>query len=159
MGFRKIEFRELVAEIIEWRARLVHPERAAREAFAISVIAEVFGLDPIDHSDKDMKRLYLASELLDQVKDVFEGPDLDEGLYLNHLFRALNDHGERCTDPGYEGFGARCDRLVAEAHLPHRELGSDAVFELKLLLDRELRRRAIPVVYKCLHISRRSGSE
>tara|TARA_Y100000815_G_C13027933_1_gene381994 strand:- start:171 stop:494 length:324 start_codon:yes stop_codon:yes gene_type:complete len=102
----EVGFRELVAEIIEWRTRLVQPERNAREAYAISVIAEVFELDPTDPRDKDVKRLYLASELLDQVKDVFEDPDLDEERYLNHLFRALNDHDERFKDPGYEGFGA-----------------------------------------------------
>ena len=45
---------------------------------------------------------------------MFEDPDLDEGLYLNHLCRALNDHGERRTDSGYEGFGGWCNGLMAE---------------------------------------------
>jgi hypothetical protein len=139
-----VGFRELVAEIIDWRARLVQPE--AREAYAISVVADVFELNPVDPRDNAAKRVYSASELLDQVKDVFEDPDLDEELYLNHLFKALNDHGERCTDPGYEGFGAWCDRLVTEAHLPHRELGSDGVLEMRFLLRSELRRRESPVV-------------
>ena len=34
---------------------------------------------PIDPRDKTVKRLYSARELLDQVKDVSEDPDLDEG--------------------------------------------------------------------------------
>ncbi len=37
-------------------------------------------------------------------------------------------------------------RLVAEAHLPHRELGSDSAFEMRFLLRSELRRRESPVV-------------
>ena len=101
---------------------------------------------PIDPRDKAVKRLYSASELLDQVTDVLEDPDLDEALYLNHLFSALKDRCERCTDPGYEGLGVWCDRLVAEADLPHRELGSDGVLEMKRLLRSELRRRKSPVM-------------
>jgi hypothetical protein len=143
-GHEVVGFRELVAEIIAWRARLVHPD--AREAYAISVVAEVFDLDPVDPRDKAVKRVYSASELLDQVTDMFEDPDLDETLYLNYLFRVLNDRDEGCTDPGYEGFGAWCDRLVSEAHLPHRELGSDGVCEMRFLLRSELRRRESPVV-------------
>ena len=142
----EVGLRELVEEIVESQMRHIQPERGAREACAISVIAEVFELNPIDPRDKTVKRLYSASELLDQVTDVLEDPDLDEALYLNHLFSALKDRCERCTDPGYEGFGAWCDRLVAEADLPHRELGSDGVLEMKRLLRSELRRRKSPVM-------------
>ena len=38
----EVGFRELVEEIVEWQVRLIQPERSAREACAISVIAEVF---------------------------------------------------------------------------------------------------------------------
>ncbi|WP_272989826.1 hypothetical protein [Spongiibacter tropicus] len=109
---------------------------------ALKIVAAPLLLEvaPVDPRNKAVERLYSASELLDQVRDVLENPDLDEWLNLNHLFRALNDHDERCTDLGYEGFGAWCDRLVAEARLPNRELGSDGFFEMRLLLSSELRR-------------------
>jgi len=43
----EVGLRELVEEIVESQMRHIQPERGAREACAISVIAEVFELNPI----------------------------------------------------------------------------------------------------------------
>lgn len=148
VDFREIGIRELVAEIIDWRARRVRPED--RPGYAAAVVAELFELElelgPVDSSGENRWRECSASELLDQVQDVLEAPGVREELVLGGLREVLWDMDRSNRDFDHVDFGDLCDIYVSEADMPHRALSSDDVSMMKDSLRSELRRRKKPVV-------------
>lgn len=146
LSSRARDLRELVAEFINWRVRRVQPED--RPGYAAAVVAKLFEfeLGPIDSIDEKGLRGCSASELLDQVQDVFEDPNVREELLLDLLRLELYDMERSSRDLGYDDFGVLCDIFVAEACMPHRYLSSDDISILRDLLRSEQRRRENPVV-------------
>jgi len=137
-------FRELVANIIDWRARLIPPQR--QRNYAAAVVAQVFGLArQMKLDDGRVGQSYSANELLDQAAPWLEPSEGAEVALVANLFLVMNETEEKFRETYHEDFGAWCDRLVNEAQLPHRNLEHDGVLSLTKELQIELLRRQHPV--------------
>ena len=136
-------FRELVANIVDWRARVIPPED--RSNYAAAVVAQVFGLEQQEEFDDGSGgRNFSANELLDHAAEWFERSRGAEGFVLTKLFLVMSEQ-ESCRGNFYINFGFLCDRMVNEAQFPRRRLQQEDVRSLTKALQCELRRRQCPV--------------
>lgn len=108
LSFKGLSLREAVERVVACRAPAMQPED--REAFAALLVAELFKLDLYDRRDGRNERMYSASELLDQAKDVLDTSERTKEVYFNLLLRMIHDLETRCADMSYEHFGAWINR-------------------------------------------------
>jgi len=141
---RDPDLRDLLAGIIDWRARHIPPQR--RATYAASAVAELFGLKTDENGeDLDWHR-HSATDLMSRG---FASPRFrsdQASRYVNFLLMILRDLDERWGDSHYQGFGAWCDRLVDEVAQPNRELCPDNIHTLLREVGCERLRRTHPVV-------------
>ncbi|MEO1819008.1 hypothetical protein [Pseudomonas sp.] len=133
LGLKALSLREIIEWIIARRAPAMRPED--REAFAALLVAELFQLDLYDLRDGRRGRMYSASELLDQAKDVLDTSERTKDVYYNLLLRMIHDLETRCADTSYEYFGAWVYRISCDV-TPSKPLRSEAWISRMLLIHR-----------------------